>query len=142
MTTNPLLETTTTPEDRMNVLQAEIDLFVGPHDFNKVRGDGDFFVLDVRSTDSYEKGHLPGAHNIPRAKIEQKMGDIPKDKSVVVYCSDITCFASKKAARTLYENGYENVRVLYGGFEGWQKKDFDVETGIGKTEQVATAPTA
>ncbi len=142
MADNPLLETTTTAEDRTNFLQAELDLFVGPHDFNTVRGDGDFFVLDVRSTDSYEKGHLPGAENIPRAQIEQKMGDIPKDTSVVVYCSDITCFASKKAARTLYENGHENVRVLYGGFEGWQKKGFDVETGSAKAEQAVTTPAA
>jgi rhodanese-related sulfurtransferase len=128
----------TTLEDRRNFLAAELDVFVGPYEFNDPDDREGTFVLDVRSTDSFGEGHLPAASNIPRNELTKKMDAIRQDKAVVVYCSDIGCHSSRKAALTLMNEGHENVRVLFGGFEAWQKKGFDVETGGAAPE----APTA
>lgn len=135
------LKTTTTPETRMDFLKQELDVFIGPHEFNEMGGatSDEVTLLDVRSNESFTKGHLPGAVNIPRRELKNNLSEIPKDNNVFVYCSDITCFASKKAMVTLLEAGYTNVRVVYGGFDGWKAKGFDVETGEGQT---TVAPTA
>jgi rhodanese-related sulfurtransferase len=42
-------------------------------------------VIDVRSPEDYAAGHIPGAANIPADEVERHLGEIPKDKPVVVY---------------------------------------------------------
>jgi rhodanese-related sulfurtransferase len=132
--TTTTLKTTTTPQDRLTFLKQELDVFIGPHDFNEMGGatTDEVTLIDVRKAESFAKGHVPGAVNIPRRELRDNLSDIPKDTNVVVYCSDITCFASKKAMVTLLNSGYDNVRVMYGGFDGWKAKGFEVETGEGQ----------
>ncbi len=49
-------------------------------------GEGEKIALvDVRSKDAYQEGHIHGAINIPRAELERRMGDIPRDRPVVTY---------------------------------------------------------
>jgi len=44
-------------------------------------------VVDVRSVDSYEAGHIKGALSIPEAQIEARSSELPRDKLIVTYCS-------------------------------------------------------
>ena len=49
--------------------------------------DGKAFVVDVRSQDSYDAGHIPGARLIPSGEILNHIKELPSDKLIVTYCS-------------------------------------------------------
>lgn len=42
-------------------------------------------VVDVRPAESYRNGHIPGALHIPRARLESRLEEIPRDRPVVTY---------------------------------------------------------
>ena len=44
-------------------------------------------VIDVRSQDSYDAGHIPGARLIPAGEIVNHINELPKDKLIITYCS-------------------------------------------------------
>ena len=48
---------------------------------------GEAFVVDVRSQDSYDVGHIPGAKLIPAGEIANHLNELPRDKMIVTYCS-------------------------------------------------------
>lgn len=74
-------------------------------------------LLDVRSPQEYNEGHLEGAILIPeyelKSKCEYKLPD--KEKTIIIYCSTGT--RSKKAQRELEKMGYKNVYNLYNGIQ-------------------------
>ena len=48
---------------------------------------GEAFVVDVRTQDSYDLGHIPGSKLMPSAEIANYLKDLPRDKMIVTYCS-------------------------------------------------------
>jgi phage shock protein E len=64
-------------------------------------------VVDVRSADEFRDGGYPGAVNIPVQDITRRLGEIPKDKPVVLYCASGA--RSGMAARVLKQAGYAEV---------------------------------
>lgn len=69
-------------------------------------------IVDVRSPEEYRDGAYPGAVNIPVQDLGRRMGEIPKDKPVVLYCASGA--RSAAAARSLKQAGYKDV-VNAGG---------------------------
>lgn len=49
--------------------------------------DGTAVVVDVRNQDAYNLGHIPGSRLIPASEILNHIGDLPRDKTIVTYCS-------------------------------------------------------
>jgi 3-mercaptopyruvate sulfurtransferase SseA len=49
--------------------------------------DGEAFVVDVRNQASFDAGHIPGSRLIPSAEILNHLSELPKDKTIVTYCS-------------------------------------------------------
>ncbi len=86
----------------------------------------DLLVLDVRSPEAFAEGHLPSALNIPLADLPGKLASLPKDKTIVTYCANLTCALAPKAALTLAEKGLK-VMELFGGIQTWQEKGFPLE---------------
>ncbi len=86
----------------------------------------DVWLLDVRSPTSYAEGHLPTAINIPLAQLAEKLGTLPKDKTIVTYCSTLTCALAPKAALMLAEKGFK-VMELSGGIATWNEYGFPIE---------------
>lgn len=84
------------------------------------------FVLDVRTPEYFQQGHLPGAVNIPLADLAGKLNTLPKDKVIVTYCANLTCALAPKAALQLAEKGFQ-VMELFGGIATWQEKGFPIE---------------
>jgi rhodanese-related sulfurtransferase len=82
-------------------------------------GVNNMFFIDARKPDFYEKSHIEGAVNIEWRQILQDLNAIPTDKTVVLYCD--SGLLSSKAHFALRLAGYENVRVLLGGYAAWQK---------------------
>lgn len=78
------------------------------------------FVIDARDAGQYSKGHIPGAVNIEWRKVLAEKGRIPKDKLVLIYCN--TGSLSAQAGLALRLAGYDNLRILQGGFEEWKAK--------------------
>lgn len=83
-------------------------------------------LLDVRTPDAYAKGHLPTAINIPLADLVGKLATLPKDKTIVTYCANLTCALAPKAALALAEKGFK-VMELSGGIATWTEYGFPVE---------------
>ncbi len=88
---------------------------------------GGFTFLDVRTEKEYKKGHIPGAVNVPRGRLEYDIGkDIPdKNASVVMYCK--TGGRSSLATNTLVKMGYKNLKNMDGGWKAWSKAGYPVE---------------
>ena len=87
----------------------------------------DVYVLDVRSSEDFAKGRIPGAVNVPLADLPGKLSSLPKNKTIVTYCGNLTCALAPKAAYKLAEAGFENVMELFGGIQTWQDKGFPIE---------------
>lgn len=79
-----------------------------------------FFVIDARDKAQFDKEHIPGAVNIEWRRALAERSRIPKDKSVLIYCNTGTL--SAQAGFALRVAGYENVRILQGGFAEWKAK--------------------
>ena len=79
-----------------------------------------FYVIDARDKDQYTKEHIPGAVNIEWRQVLTKRSSIPKDKPVLIYCN--TGSLSAQAGFALRIAGYDNLRILQGGFAEWKAK--------------------
>ena len=96
-----------------------------------------FVVVDCRSPESYAKGHVAGAVGLPYRTIDATTAArLPKDKTIVTYCSSLTCNASTKGALRLSELGFR-VKEMVGGFEAWSKKGYPVAAGTAAGEITA-----
>ena len=72
-------------------------------------------LVDVRTKDEYELGHIPGAVNVPLDEMRSRMKEIPSDKPVFLYCG--VGLRGYLASNILKENGYKDVRNLIGGIK-------------------------
>lgn len=49
--------------------------------------EGKAFVVDVRTQDAYDAGHIPGARLIPDGEVSNRVNELPRNKTIVTYCS-------------------------------------------------------
>ena len=77
-----------------------------------------YIILDVRTQEEYDQGHIPGAIVISHEEIMEKAEDVltDKDQLILVYCRSGR--RSKIAADALVELGYTNIRE-FGGIIDW-----------------------
>ena len=78
-------------------------------------------IVDARDNAQYAQEHIPGAINIDWHQAVARRAELLKDRTVVVYCNS----GSLSALRLL---GYDNVKVLQDGIEGWKKKGGSMPT--------------
>jgi hydroxyacylglutathione hydrolase len=89
--------------------------------------DGSADVLDVRSRQEFEAGHVPGARHVPLGELQAALQTLPSDRPVVVHCQGGT--RSAIAASLLDAHGGRQVINLAGGFTEWQSAGLPVEQG-------------
>ena len=77
-----------------------------------------YIILDVRTQEEYDQGHIPGAILIPDTEIKAKAEEVltDKDQLILVYCRSGR--RSKLAAEALVELGYTNIKE-FGGIIDW-----------------------
>lgn len=73
------------------------------------------FLLDVRTKEEYSLGAIDNSVNIPLDELRGRLSEIPTDKRVIVYCA--VGLRGYVASRILYQNGFENVFNLSGGYK-------------------------
>ena len=80
--------------------------------------ESDYLILDVRTREEYEQGHIPGAVCVPNESIGSgELSTLPrKDQPILVYCRSGN--RSKQAAQKLADAGYTNI-VEFGGILSW-----------------------
>jgi sulfur-carrier protein adenylyltransferase/sulfurtransferase len=113
-----------TYRELLSAVKAEIDEVTTAHARATI-GDGPVLV-DVRESEEWQEGHLPGAVHIPRGNLESRVEGLLPDKSqeIVVYCA--VGARSAFAARSLADLGYTNVASLSGGFVDWKRNGFEI----------------
>jgi rhodanese-related sulfurtransferase len=81
-------------------------------------------LIDVRSKENYEYGHIKDALNIPIEGIDKvfpaSIQNLKPTSSVIVYCGGPNCGASFLAASTLADHGFDNIKVYPGGWPEWR----------------------
>lgn len=82
-------------------------------------------VIDVREEEDYNKGHIPGAINLPHDRWNTCEG-LNKDRLNVLYCYSQVCHLAAAAAVEFAGKGYP-VMEMDGGFEAWKENDLEVE---------------
>lgn len=77
-----------------------------------------YIILDVRTQEEYDEGHIPGATQISHEEIAEKAEEVltDKDQLILVYCRSGR--RSKLAAEALVELGYTNIKE-FGGIIDW-----------------------
>ncbi|UBU13707.1 rhodanese-like domain-containing protein [Nonomuraea gerenzanensis] len=99
-------------------------------------------VVDSRSRESWDQGHIEGAVHLPHREIATRAAAlIPKDALVVTYCWGPGCNGATRAALEFAKLGYR-VKEMIGGFEYWAREGFAVETASGVTRRPVDALTA
>ena len=92
-------------------------------------GPRDFVVLDVRGSEKYAAGHVPGALDLAHRKIiASKLAEFPADTLFVVYCAGPHCNGAARAAVRLAQLG-RPVKVMPGGITGWVDEGFQLAKG-------------
>ena len=90
---------------------------VSPAEAASMLGSGVATVLDVRGRSEWEVGHVPGAPNVPVGYLADRLGELPRDRSLIVYCQ--AGARSAIAASVLQARGFTNIVNLVGGYAAW-----------------------
>jgi rhodanese-related sulfurtransferase len=109
-----------TPNLEMISLDAAKDIF----DSKKA------FFIDARHEFDYAEGHIQGAVNLVLKMFDaqrSRLGNIPKNTLLVVYCDGAECNSSIELAVKLTDDGFTNVKVFFGGWQEWKSAKFPSE---------------
>jgi rhodanese-related sulfurtransferase len=96
-------------------------------ELRKLVRDGDVTVIDVRPSEEYDAGHIPGAVSIPVAELERRLRELPKRREVIAYCRGPYCVFSLEAVTTLRQRGYR-ARRSEEGLPAWRDAGLPVST--------------
>ena len=93
---------------------------------NKINA-GAITVIDVRSAEEFNAGHVPGALNIPHTEVEARLTEIIglKNKPVLIYCRSGR--RAGIAEETLSVNGFSDLHHLKGDMLEWSKNNLPIE---------------
>jgi molybdopterin/thiamine biosynthesis adenylyltransferase/rhodanese-related sulfurtransferase len=108
-------------------VKAQIDE-IDPSAVSEVTGVEGVVIVDVRESDEWDAGHLPGARHVPRGHLESRIeGSAPdRGQRVILYCASGN--RSALAAKTLRDElGYDNVESMTGGYTLWKDRGYAVE---------------
>lgn len=86
-------------------------------------------LVDVRTSDEYSLGSIPGAVNIPLDDLRSRMVEIPTDRPVWLFCG--VGLRGYLASNILKGNGYKEVRNLIGGLKTYKTAIAKIETPTG-----------
>lgn len=78
-------------------------------------------VINVLDKALYDDAHIAGSEQVDFARVKDAAAGWNKDETIVFYCSNYQCQASKEAARQLQELGFTKAMAYEGGMEEWNR---------------------
>lgn len=136
-------------EESVFDLAGALDAYITslPASFNGIRAadlnallaeDPEILLVDVRTADEFDEGHLAGAINVPLIELTDHLDLLPDlDQKMVIYCG--SGHRSAMAMALLNLLGYENALSLLGGVKAWTTAELPVTTDVVAAE-AGTAP--
>ena len=108
-------------------LTVKDDLEPIPRDelINRIK-EGSVVVLDVRPSEEYSSGHVPGAVNVPLNELEEYLQKLDTTHEVIAYCRGPHCILAFDAVAKLREKGLQ-ARRMEDGFPEWKISGLPVE---------------
>lgn len=97
----------------------------GPIELERAMKGGEVHVVDVRASEDYAEGHIPGAVSLPKDRWQTLEG-LRNDKVNVLYCYSQVCHLAAAAAVEFSSKGYP-VMEMEGGFRAWKEHELDIE---------------
>lgn len=88
----------------------------------------DILVVSNDPQESYDEGHIPGAVSFPWTQQLKLPITLPRNKTLILYCSCAHEEDSTDMAVKLSQRGYRNLKILEGGFLRWQELKYPVES--------------
>ena len=105
----------------------KLEFTTGPVELSRmIENHENINIIDVRGSEDFTTGHIPGAINLPKGFWDSLRG-LEKDKVNIVYCYSQVCHLAAAAAKQFAEAGF-SVMELEGGFDAWQKHNLPIET--------------
>lgn len=95
-------------------------------------------LVDARSPEEYELGHIPGALNLPADAFDPAFPKVAKRlhgaSFIIIYCSGGSCGTSEAVAARLQERGFKEsvLAVFADGLPGWMRAKLPVKSGAGE----------
>ncbi len=83
------------------------------------------FFLDVRSQEEWNQFHIAGSTLIPLDQLQNRLGELPKSKEIVVVC--LSGHRSQSGTAILQQAGFTHVFCLSGGLQAWMAQNYPVE---------------
>ena len=122
--------TITDPTKAKEYFERKVAFTTGPVELERTMKNNAVHVVDVRATEDYAVGHIPGAVNLPKNQWQDSevlAEKLRKDKPNVLYCYSLVCHLAAAAAVEFASKGYP-VMELDGGWRWWKDDGFAVET--------------
>ncbi len=87
-------------------------------------------VVDVRTATArtVEPRQIPGSLHVPLEALDQHVGDLPRDRDIVLYCTCPNEASAAQVAKLLMDRGYRRVRPLHGGLDAWIAAGYRIES--------------
>jgi rhodanese-related sulfurtransferase len=95
---------------------------IGRDELRRRLRDGDVVLVDVRSAEEFDAGHIDGARSIPLDELEARLAELPTDQEVVAYCRGPFCAYANEAVRCLREAG-RDARRFEEGWPEWHLRE-------------------
>jgi rhodanese-related sulfurtransferase len=104
----------------------EVAASISPADLNARVSEGTGpLVVDVRTSEEFRSGHIPGAINIPHDRIVDHIGELQSEHGVALYC--MVGVRARLGEHALQEAGLKGVLHIEGGLSAWQASGLPVE---------------
>ena len=113
------------PTKAREYFEDKLAFTTGPMELEHELHSDEINIIDVRAAEDYEKGHVPGAKNLPQERWGTLEG-LERDRLNVLYCYSQVCHLAAKAAVEFTSHGF-SVMELEGGFAGWKDHDLQIE---------------
>jgi len=102
---------------------------IPPDELRRRLQTGDVTLIDVRPTDEFAAGHIPGALSVPVAELADRVQELPKRKEIVAYCRGPYCVLAVEAVELLRQRGYR-ARRLVESVPAWRASGYSVAHDI------------
>ena len=90
----------------------------------QLAGDDPPLVLDIRNRREWDARHIDGSVNIPLGQLQERIGEIPRDRRIAVHCAG--GYRSSIAASLLHQSGLTHLVEMAGGLAAWQAAQLPV----------------